>query len=162
MRLSTDAKLGAVLTAACITLAVSTHWIESPGYSTMSASVFPRAILVVLTPLCFTLFIKGLRDSIAHPPTEPGLTMEGIRLSMQRTRNIWISYVLFFLLVWTMPYLGFPITAALYVTAMAMLLGPKGKRQIPVALALAFFVTGGIFLVFRYVLLVLLPEYSLY
>lgn len=157
MRFSTDAKLGLALLAFCALMLWGTFQVEPRPYISLSAAVFPRVVLTLLIPLCLALFIKGLRQSPGLDP-KGGITRANTRRTVSKYRTVIISFVLFFLLVVAMPILGFLISGVLYVAAMLWVLGPRELRQIPFILAISIGFTGGIFLIFRYVLYVFMPQ----
>ncbi|HKI97218.1 MAG TPA: tripartite tricarboxylate transporter TctB family protein [bacterium] len=157
MRLHTDAKLGLALLAFCGLMLWGTYQIEPRPYISLSAAVFPRVVLTLLIPLCLALFIKGLRESTGLDP-RGGITLANIRGTIFKYRTVIGSFVLFFLLVVAMPVLGFLISGALYVAAMLWLLGPRSPRQIPFILMVSIGFAGGIYVVFRFLLFVFVPE----
>jgi Tripartite tricarboxylate transporter TctB family len=157
MRLSTDAKVALVLLAFCALMLWETFQIEQRPYISLSAAVFPRVVLLLLIPLCLALLVKGLRESGDLDP-RGGITLARIGATAYRYRTVISSFVLFFLLVLAMPVLGFLVSGALYVAAMLVLLGPRSPRQIPFILLVSIGFAGGIYVVFRFVLYVLVPE----
>jgi putative tricarboxylic transport membrane protein len=157
MRLSTDAKVALVLLAFCAVMLWQTFQIEQRPYISLAAAVFPRVVLALLIPLCLGLLVKGLRASKGLDP-RGGITLAAIRATLSKYRTVIASFVLFFGLVALMPVLGFLVSGALYLVVMLWLLGPRTARQIPMILAISVGFAGGIYVVFRFLLFVLVPE----
>jgi putative tricarboxylic transport membrane protein len=157
MRLSTDAKVALALLAFCALMLWGTFLIEPRPYISMGASVFPRVVLAVLMPLCAALLVRGLRQGGELDP-HGGITLANVRATLFKYRTVLVSFVLFFLLVAGIPILGFALTGVLYVAAMLVVLGPRSWRQAPLVLAVSIGFAGGIYLVFRYLLYVIVPE----
>jgi len=161
MRLSPDAKIGALLVLFCIFMFAATFLIEHPPYASMGAEIFPRIVLLLLTPLSLALLIKGLRSSRDLDP-EGGITLRAIRDVIVRYRTVLGSFVLFLLLVVLLPWLGLTVAGGLYVASMMWFLGPRTWSRLPYILLVSFAFSGGLYVVFRFVLYVLVPEGTLF
>ena len=156
MRLTTDAKSGLVLLILCVAMFIAAFQIKEHSYASLGAEVFPLIVLSLLTPLCLALFIKGLRQGVSQD-IEP-MTLKRIGQSIVKFRTVYFSFLIFLGLVALIPVLGFPLSGALYMAAMLWVLGPRSLKQVVFVIVMSVGVTGTIYVVFRFLLYVILPE----
>jgi len=120
----------------------------------MGPAFMPNLTLGLLAVLSFMLVVQGVRRPGAHPARQ-ALSLAG-RIS--KYRNILYSFGLFFLLAWLFPVLGFVLTSFLFLLLLQVAIGPKEWAKAPFYLGVSVGVTLVLFLIFRCMLLVILPE----
>ena len=154
MRLRADTVIGALLIILFGAMFMETYGLPKAPYGTMGPALFPRLLLIGLFPLSLVLFFKGLLQDIRErrPPGRP------FRQWFDEYRNVLASYALFFFLALALPYAGYLISGFIFLFAMQLLLGPKSWGKVPQYLAVSVGVLAGLFLLFRWFLLVILPE----
>lgn len=154
MRLRADTIIGAVLLVLFGVMFYTTYGLPKAPYGTMGPALFPRILLIGLFPLSLALFLRGLIEDLREqrPPGRP------FRQWFDEYRNVLASYALFFFLALALPYAGYLITGFVFLFAMQLLLGPKEWGKVAQYLAVTVGVLAGLFLLFRWFLLVILPE----
>ncbi|MFQ5683909.1 MAG: tripartite tricarboxylate transporter TctB family protein [Candidatus Binatia bacterium] len=154
MHLRSDTIIGGILLVLLIAFFVTTFFLPRAPYGTMGPALFPRVLLFALFPLSAGLFLKGLMQDLRQPRPKSRPFADWFH----DYRNVLASYVLFFLFAWALPYAGYLITSFVFLLGMQVLLGPKSWRKVPQYLAIAVGVLAILFILFRWLLLVLLPE----
>ena len=154
MRLRAETIIGAILLVMFAAFFVTTFFLPKAPYGTMGPALFPRVLLIALFPLCAGLFLQGLIRDLrqSRPKGRP------LGEWFHEYRNVLASYALFLLFAWTLPYAGYLISSFVFLLGMQVLLGPKSWGKVPQYLAVTLGVIAGLFLLFRWFLLVLLPE----
>ena len=96
-----DTLVSLLLLVFCGVMISASLEIEDTSYGTMQSSVWPQAVLGILTVFCLAMFGQSvLKPAVAKP--ESSAASGGIG----RYRNAITVYILFFLFLVTMPYLG--------------------------------------------------------
>ena len=119
----------------------------------MQSSVWPQAVLGILTVFCLAMFGQSvLKPAVAKP--ESSAASGGIG----RYRNAITVYILFFLFLVTMPYLGMLLGGVGFVFLALTLLGEPELKRVPLHLAIAVGMVGLMWTIFTFGLGVLLPD----
>jgi hypothetical protein len=154
MRFQADTVIGAILLVLITTLFLATIGLPSAPYGTMGPALFPRLLLVALFPLCLGLFLKGLIQDLRSRPE----ALRPFAEWFDNYRNVLAIYLLFFLFVWALPWAGYMVSGFAFLLLAQLALGPKGWGKVPQFLAVSLGVLAALYVIFREVLLVLLPE----
>ena len=112
--------------------------------------MFPQLIFTSMIVLAVALFIRSfrLKESADH-----GLDAWKTLVSPKRL-TILVMFTVYLLII---PVIGFLWATAVFVIAAIMMLSPKKKKDLPIALAVTGGLVGMIYLVFSYWLQVFLP-----
>jgi len=154
MRFHADTIIGLILSVIVTTMFAMSFWLPPAPYGTMGPGLFPRVILIGLFPLCAALLLKGLNHDLRVRP-EPQRVFASW---FSDYWNVLASYTLFFLFALALPWAGYMVTGFFFLFFMQVLLGPKDWRKIPQFIAVTLGVLTVSYLIFRVMLLVLLPE----
>lgn len=157
MRLHADTVIAALLIVLCAGAWAATYALPPAPYGTMGPALFPRVILALLIPLSAMYFVQSLRRDLRRE--REGEKTKGFSFAWVREyQNVIISFLLFFAFLVALPYTGFILTGIFFIFFMLWVLGPYEARRLPKYLAISVGVTGGLYLLFRFVLIVILPE----
>jgi putative tricarboxylic transport membrane protein len=129
--------------------------IEITPYATMASSVWPQIILVGLGIFSALLLAQAVTTKA---PAESKADRLGPAALLARYRNALIIYVLFFLFLITLPYLGMLIGATIFVFLALTLLGRLSPRMVGVHALIALGSVGVMWAIFTYALHVILPQ----
>lgn len=143
---------GIVLLAACGVLFAGTYRIPRSPFLPLGPEFYPRVILGVLAILSAALIVSDLRTS------KPRSTDVARRRGPPVGGPVVLTYLLFGAYVATMPLLGFRVATALFVTALAWVLGPRTFRGFVVAAIAGVFTAVLTAAIFESYLRVLLPR----
>ncbi|MBM3571366.1 MAG: tripartite tricarboxylate transporter TctB family protein [Alphaproteobacteria bacterium] len=150
-RLNADAITALLLIVGAAGLFRLTYDFRVPIFATMSSALWPRLILAALAVMSLIYLVQSLRSPADRDDdTAPS--------TLRRHRNAITCFVLFAAFLVTLPWLGMLIGGIVYVFVMQELLGPRGWRHRVGHVLLAVGSVGGMWLVFRYALHVILPE----
>ncbi len=162
-RLNRDAIVAIVLLAACGILFWATFDIRVPDYGQLRPSTWPRTILALLTLLSVIYLIQSLRHGEA-----PQDEYEGGDVGADREPGLvgWLSYWrnplwcfgLFFIYLFTLPYLGSLIGGVAFVFMLMGMLGGWAPKRLVVHAGIALVTVGGMWSIFTYGLGVILPQ----
>jgi len=153
MRLNRDVYVGIALLLICAVFLNATFDIQSPLFGQMSSALWPRIILTPLTFLSLIYVIRSMRL------TEPVWEQRGSMANwFAYYKNPICCFILFFVFLLSLPYMGMLIGGIIFVFAMLSFLGGWQPRQlITHGLVSAVFV-GAMWAIFTFVLGVILPE----
>jgi tripartite tricarboxylate transporter TctB family protein len=152
-RLNRDTLVSLLLLVFCGVMISASLEIEDTSYGTMQSSVWPQAVLGILTVFCLAMFGQSvLKTAVAKP--ESSAASGGIG----RYRNAITVYILFFLFLVTMPYLGMLLGGVGFVFLALTLLGEPELKRVPLHLAIAVGMVGLMWTIFTFGLGVLLPD----
>ena len=152
-RLNRDTLVSLLLLVFCGVMIPASLEIEDTSYGTMQSSVWPQAVLGILTVFCLAMFGQSvLKPAVAKP--ESSAASGGIG----RYRNAITVYILFFLFLVTMPYLGMLLGGVGFVFLALTLLGEPELKRVPLHLAIAVGMVGLMWTIFTFGLGVLLPD----
>ncbi|WP_323797246.1 tripartite tricarboxylate transporter TctB family protein [Nisaea sp.] len=152
-RLNRDTLIALLLLVFCGVMISASLEIEETNYGTMQSSVWPQVVLGVLTVFCLAMLGQSvLKPSVVK--TENGAGSGGLG----RYRNAITVYVLFFLFLVTLPYLGMLLGGIGFVFLALTLLGEPELKRVPLHLAVAIGTVGLMWSIFTFGLGVLLPD----
>jgi len=161
-RLTRDAIIAIVLLLVCGTLYWATFDIREPNYGQLKPSTWPRVVLTALAFLSVLYLIQSIRKGPAlkdeYDTYDSGTANQpGFMGWLVHWRNpIW-CFVLFFLYLVTLPYLGSLIGGLAFVFTLMGVLGGWRPRTLAVHAAVALITVGGMWTIFTYGLGVILP-----
>lgn len=125
LKANRDTYVAVVLLAICGVLFSSTFYVEDMGYATIGSEVWPQLILVVLAALTLAYLFQSLRQGREAGGEEGG----GFRGWLGRYRNALWCYLLFFLFLVTLPWLGMLLGGILFVFLTLTVLGNRSPRD---------------------------------
>ncbi|WP_420403855.1 tripartite tricarboxylate transporter TctB family protein [Nisaea sp.] len=152
-RLNRDTLIALVLLVFCGVMFSASLEIEVTNYGTMQSSVWPQAVLVVLT--AFSLGLLG--QSILKPRTGE-VPADGSSGGLGKYRNAVIVYALFFLFLMTLDFLGMLLGGIGFVFLALTFLGEPSLKRVPLHLLVAVATVGIMWSIFTFGLGVLLPD----
>lgn len=156
MRLNRDAFTAIALLVICGVYFQATFDLRPPMFGQLSSALWPRMILVPLALLSFVLLVQSQRKRAAHEPHVLGLGRW-----LRDNVNPIICLVLFFLFIYTMPWLGMLFGGLAYVFLTLCVLGGWELRRLLLHAAITFVFVVGMWAIFTQVLGVFLPESQL-
>ena len=165
MSLSKDTIAGLCLIMACGGLMLASLDIREPDYGVLSPAAWPRLIIVIMGILSVIFFLQSVlgggqsaRDTAAAAKdAEP--RPQGFVEFLKYWRNVFYVFITFGLYLFILPQLGMLISNILLSFTLLTLLG--GWRPIVTHLCIAIGTSGGMWLLFSYVLEVFLPRGNL-
>jgi len=157
MRIRSDTAIGLLLLLFCGIMLHQARDIPEPLFGSAGAAFFPTVLLAILTPLSAALFFKGLISD-----WRGGAVADSTRWSLgvwlADYRNVIGAFVLFFLFVFLLETLGYMLSGFLFLFAMQLLLGPRTWHKIAQHAVVSAGVVLFLWVMFRWLLVVLLPE----
>ena len=158
-RISRDSVIALLLLVFCGTFFWASFQIEDMGYSSMGSELWPQAILVVLTIFVLVFFVQSVAKTVEP---EDKKERRGVAAWFAQYRNpIW-CFVLFFVFLVTMPYLGMLLGGVLFVFLTLTALGERSMRHHVLHGVVAVVSITGMWAIFRFGLHVFLPEGELF
>ena len=130
-----------------------TYNIPKFEYASIGSEVWPRVILVPLFVLCAVYFVQSVKR-----PKISESRIAGVVDFFRTYRNPISSFVIFFIFLWTLDYLGMLIGGTLLVFALLTMLGHKTPKYLLIHAAIALVSVGAVWSLFTYALQVYLPE----
>ena len=130
-----------------------TYHIPDPGYASIGSEVWPRVILVPLFVLCAAYFFQ----SIGRKAVADGRKL-GFAGFFMAYRNPILSFVIFFVFLATLDFLGMLIGGTLLVFALLTVMGDKTPKAFLIHAAIAIISVGAVWSLFTFALQVYLPE----
>jgi hypothetical protein len=155
-RLNRDAITAILLLVLCGVFFWQTFNIREVPFSQVGAEVWPRVVLIVFTFLNLIYLFKSVTEE--RPDSEP-LSLRTLFIAY---KNPIICFVMFFLFMLALPYLGMLVAGILFVFITQSLIGGAGPRQLLVHGIIAVLSVGGMWAVFTYALRVILPAGELF
>jgi len=163
--MSKDTIAALCLIMACGGLMLASLDIREPDYGVLSPAVWPRLIIVIMGVLSVIFFVQsafgkgqgGDADIVAATDAEP--RPQGVVEFLKYWRNVLYVFITFGLYLFILPQLGMLIGNILLGFTLLTLLG--GWRPIVTHLCIAVGTSGGMWLLFSYVLEVFLPRGNL-
>ena len=128
--------------------------IKNIDYGTLQASAWPRMILVVLGILSVTYLVQSLKVGPAEETESDGLGF------FERYRNPIVCFILYFLFLFSMPYLGMLIAGILFVFLLLSAIGGVTPKALIIHAIIACISIGAMWSFFTYPLGVILPPVS--
>ena len=130
--------------------------IREPDYGVLSPATWPRLIIFILGLLSLIYFVQSMRV----PPIKASITdRQTLPAFFSYWRNVFYVFIIFGLYLLVLPYVGMLIGNMLFSFVLLTALG--GWRPIILHACVALMASGGMWLLFTYVLEVFLPRGSL-
>ena len=130
--------------------------IREPDYGVLSPATWPRLIIFILGLLSLIYFIQSMRV----PPIKASISdRQTLPAFFSYWRNVFYVFIIFGLYLLVLPYVGMLIGNMLFSFILLTALG--GLRPIILHACVALMASGGMWLLFTYVLEVFLPRGSL-
>lgn len=126
--------------------------IKKIDYGTLQASAWPQMILAVLGVLSVTYLIQSLKAGPAEETEDDGLGF------FEKYRNPIICFVLYFLFLFSMPYLGMLLAGILFVFLLLSAIGGMAPKALIVHAIIACISIGAMWSFFTFALGVILPQ----
>ena len=130
-----------------------TYNIPQFEYASIGSEVWPRIILVPLFVLCAVYFFQSLRRGAPAADKAPAAGS-----FLYRYRNPILSFLIFFLFLLTVDYLGMLIGGSLLVFALLTVLGHRTPKFLLLHAVIAVASVGAVWSLFTFALRVYLPE----
>ena len=137
-------------------LMLASFEIREPDYGVLSPAAWPRLIIIILGVLSVIYLLQSIRMPKEAKDAAPRKSIGEFILYW---RNVIAVFSIFALYLITLPYLGMLIGNILFSFILLTVLG--GWRAILMHLLVALGASGGMWLLFTYVLEVFLPRGSL-
>ena len=123
-------------------------------FGTLGAGFFPKMIFGLLSILSFALIVKTLYLSFIKKQ----ITASAEPFHLSKYTIVIVAFIIFFLFVMALKYLGFVIASMLFMPTLMWILGPKTKASLVPIIATSVGMTAGIYLSFTHLLQVFLPS----
>ena len=154
---------------ACILLGLTalffweTFNIPTPEYASIGSDVWPRVLLVPLFVLCVIYLVQSLAqkradDAATDADGAADGAAGGVMAFLFRYRNPLSAFVIFFLFLLTIDYLGMLIGGTALVFLLLTVLGHHSARHLAIHAVVAVLSVGLVWSLFTYVLRVYLPQ----
>ncbi|OED36940.1 hypothetical protein AB833_25285 [Chromatiales bacterium (ex Bugula neritina AB1)] len=161
---SRDTLVSIVLLVFCGFLIWAGFQIRDPQFGELSPAAWPKAVSYVLTGFCLIYFLQSvLADrSNTTPSTDDAQQKTGVIQLLQYYANPIICFALYFLFLYTLPYLGTLLGGIALVFALLSVLGGIQLKQLLWHMVLAVVSVGAMWSLFTYGLRVMLPRGTLF
>jgi putative tricarboxylic transport membrane protein len=123
------------------------------GYASMGSEVWPRVILAPLFVLGVIYLIQSLRRAPSTAGTSPGFVAGVVKY-----RNPIMCFVLFFVFLLTVEYLGMLIAGVALTFGLLTALGNRAPKDLVMHVVISVAAVGIVWSLFTFVLRVYLPE----
>ena len=139
--------------------------IREPDYGVLSPAAWPRLIIVIMGVLSVIFFLQSAfgkgqsSDASIAAATDAEPRPKGVVAFLQYWRNVFAVFITFGLYLFILPHLGMLIGNILLSFTLLTLLG--GWRPIVTHLCIAIGTSGGMWMLFSFVLEVFLPRGTL-
>lgn len=155
-RINRDATIAILLLLLCGVLFWQTFYIREVPFSQVGSEVWPRVVLIMLTLLSAVYLFKSMTEP--RPASEPF----SFKAWLKTYRNPIICFVMFFLFLLALPYLGMLLAGILFVFTTQTLIGGASPKRLVTHALVAVFAVGGMWSIFTYALRVILPAGELF
>jgi len=155
--LNRDTFIALVLLLLCGAFWASSTQIPEMGYATIGSEVWPRIVISAMAAMSLIYLagaVRGRYDGDGVRREAGG----GIGGWFAYYRNPLICFVLFFLFLLSLPWLGMLIGGALFVFLALTILGERTARWTMIHLGISVFMVGAMWAIFTFGLQVILPE----
>ena len=165
MSMSKDTIAALCLIMACGGLMLASLDIREPDYGVLSPAVWPRLIIVIMGALSVIFFIQSAfskdqnSDTAIAAVTDTRLRSKGVVEFLKYWRNVFAVFITFGLYLFILPHLGMLIGNILLSFTLLTLLG--GWRPLVMHFFIAIGTSGGMWMLFSFVLEVFLPRGTL-
>ena len=135
--------------------------IREPDYGVLSPAAWPRLIIVIMGVLSVIYFVQSVYGGGSPAPAagESEPRPRGFAEFLKYWRNVLAVFIIFGLYLFILPYLGMLIGNILLSLSLLTALG--GWRPVVMHLCVALGTSGGMWMLFSYVLEVFQPRGSL-
>ena len=163
--MSKDTIAALCLIMACGGLMLASLDIREPDYGVLSPAAWPRLIIVIMGMLSFIFFLQSAfgndqNSNAAMPPVKDAQPRpKGVVEFLRYWRNVFAVFITFGLYLFILPHLGMLISNILLSFTLLSLLG--GWRPTVMHLCIAIGTSGGMWMLFSFVLEVFLPRGTL-
>lgn len=151
--LNKDTAIAVLLLAIAALFFWETYHIPTFEYASIGSEVWPRIILVPLFILCGVYFIQSLKAK-----TEATGPRHGVGGLISKYRNPILSFLIFFVFLLTIDFLGMLIGGSALVFALLTVLGHKSPKYLLLHAVIAIVSVGAVWSLFTFALRVYLPE----
>ncbi len=160
--LSRDTIVSILLLLFCGFLIWAGTQIRDPQFGELSPAAWPKAVTYVLTVFCLFYFLQSIRaDEDTVPAADPDRA-PGLGGWLRFYANPIACFILYFLFLYSLPWLGTLVGGVLLVFALLSLLGGIQPRQILIHALIAAISVGAMWSLFTFGLGVLLPRGELF
>ena len=135
--------------------------IRNPDYGVLKPSTWPQVILGVMTFLSFIYLVQSIKAGPDKLEVNHGVK-NGLRGFFLHWRNPILCFLMFFLFLWSLPFLGMLIGGISFVFILMTLLGGWAPRQLALHALVAVCSVGAMWSLFTFGLEVMLPEGLIY
>lgn len=155
-KLNRDAIIAILLLMLCGIFFWQTFYIREVPFSQVGSEVWPRVVLILLTILSMVYLFKSLSEP--RPESEPFSFARWLKAY----RNPIICFVMFFVFLLALPYLGMLLAGILFVFITQTLIGGASPRRLVMHAVISVLAVGGMWSIFTYALRVILPGGELF
>ena len=156
MAFNRDSIIALILIMASGGLMLASFEIREPDYGVLSPAAWPRLIIVILGILSALYFIQSLRTNKVEEIESTSRTLVSFFLYWRNVLSVFIIFAAYLILL---PYLGMLVGNVVFSFVLLSVLG--GWRSFLMHGLIAISTSGGMWLLFTYVLEVFLPSGSL-
>ena len=160
-RLNRDTFVAIFLLLFCGIFIWASFDIRNPDYGVLKPSTWPQVILGVMTFLSFIYLVQSIKAGPDKLEVDQGAE-PGLKGFFVHWRNPILCFVMFFLFLWSLPFLGMLIGGISFVFILMTLLGGWAPRQLVFHALIAVFSVGAMWSLFTFGLEVMLPEGVIY
>ena len=154
-KLNRDVVIATVALAGCGFLGWESLSIRDPGYGTLAPATWPQFVLVLLTLFSAVYFFQSIALPAEAPDPDKPRTLAQF---LDHYRNPIICYLIYFVFLATLPYLGALIGGVLLVFMLLNVLGGWSPRVLLNHGLIALISMGFMWSLFSFGLRVILPE----
>lgn len=155
-RLNRDTVIAVLLLILCGVLFWQTFNIREVPFSQVGSEVWPRIVLLLLAILSVIYLFRSMAEP--RPQTETF----SLRDWLLTYRNPIICFVMFFVFMLALPYLGMLVAGILFVFITQTLIGGASPRRLAIHAIVSVISVGGMWAIFTYALRVILPAGELF
>lgn len=155
-KVNRDTIIAILLLMLCGIFFWQTFYIREVPFSQVGSEVWPRFVLILLTLLSAIYFFKSITEP--RPASEP-FSINGW---LKAYRNPIICFLMFFVFLLALPYLGMLLAGILFVFITQTLIGGASPRRLVTHALIAVLAVGGMWSIFTYALRVILPAGELF
>lgn len=152
-----------VLLVLCGAFYAASFDIRETTYGTLQSHFWPRIIITVLTACCLLYLVQSIAAARSAPPRPAG---SGLRAAVVRWFNAYLNaiicFVLFFVFLLTLEWIGMLLGGILFVFLTLTLIGKRDMRSHLVHAAVAVISVGAMWALFTFAIGVILPEGELF
>ncbi|MEH6632869.1 MAG: tripartite tricarboxylate transporter TctB family protein [Halopseudomonas aestusnigri] len=157
-RAKQDVLVAALLLLFCGVMIWASYDIRDLGYPGLKPETWPRFLLILLSGLSALYFIRSLKETaISTEVSSSEIKSNG----WKKYQNATWCFVLFFLFLASLDYIGMLLGGILFVFALLTALGERTIRNTVLHAVVAIISVGVMWLIFSYALRVNLPEGNL-